>query len=101
MGRVKRLTEDSFDGTAYIKLCGTSCPYDGEYCASDECPVLNEVAGKLARYEKLEEQIAELAEQRIQNGTITSYAIIPEVTKGIVDIAFEQFERSKKNEQST
>ena len=46
MGRVKRLTEYSFDGTAY-------------------------------------------------------YAIVPEVTKGIVDIAFEQFERSKKNEQST
>ena len=45
MGRTKRLTEDSFDGTAY-------------------------------------------------------YAIVPEVTKGIVDIAFE-FERSKKNEQST
>lgn len=43
MGRVKRLTEDSFDGTAYIKLCGTSFPYDGEYCASDECPVLNEI----------------------------------------------------------
>lgn len=39
MGRTKRLTEDSFDGTAYIKLCGTSCPYDGEHCASDECPV--------------------------------------------------------------
>ena len=48
MGRVKRLTEDSFDGTAHIKLCGTSCPYDGEYCASDECRVLNEVAEKLA-----------------------------------------------------
>ena len=55
MGRVKRLTEDSFDGTAYIKLCGTSCPYDGEYCASDESRVLNEVAEKLARYERLEE----------------------------------------------
>lgn len=49
MGRVKRLTEDSFDGTVYIKLCGTSCPYDGEYCASDECQILNEVAEKLAR----------------------------------------------------
>lgn len=49
MGRVKRLTEDSFDGTVYIKLCGTSYPYDREYCASDECPVLNEVAEKLAR----------------------------------------------------
>lgn len=45
----KELIIDCFAG-------GTSCPYDGEYCASDECPVLNEIAEKLARYERMEEQ---------------------------------------------
>ena len=55
-GKSEKAYEDSFDGTVYIKLCGTSCPYDGEYCASDECPVLNEIAEKLARYERMEEQ---------------------------------------------
>ena len=91
MGRVKRLTEDSFDGTAHIKLCGTSCPYDGEHCASDECPVLNEVAGKLARYERLEEQIAESAEQYIQKEIAMPYAVMPEVTRGVVKTVFEGF----------
>lgn len=91
MGRVKRLTEDSFDGTAHIKLCGTSCPYDGEYCASDECQVLNEVAEKLARYERLEEQIVESAEQYIQKGNAMPYAVMPEVTRGVVKTVFEGF----------
>ena len=86
MGRVKRLTEDSFDGTAHIKLCGTSCPYDGEYCASDECRVLNEVAEKLARYERLES-----AEQYIQKGIAMPYAVMPEVTRGVVKTVFEGF----------
>ena len=96
MGRIKRLTEDSFDGTAYIKLCGTSCPYDGEYCASDECPVLNEVAGKLARYENLEEQIAEAAEQYIQKGIAMPYAVMPEVTRGVVKTVVEGFGGSEE-----
>lgn len=91
MGRVKRLTEDSFDGTAHIKLCGTSCPYNGEYCASDECRVLNEVAEKLARYERLEEQIVESAEQYIQKGIAMPYAVMPEVTRGVVKTVFEGF----------
>jgi|GEM_PF-5118394 hypothetical protein len=96
MGRVKRLTEDSFDGTAHIKLCGTSCPYDKEYCASDECRVLNEVAEKLARYERLEEQIAESAEQYIQKGIAMPYAVMPEVTRGVVKTVFEGFGGGKE-----
>lgn len=96
MGRVKRLTEDSFDGTAYIKLCGTSCPYDGEHCASDECPVLNEVAGKLARYERLEEQAAELVTGFVEKGIPMSRKSLEKVAGGVVDLVFKEAERGAK-----
>ena len=51
-----RLTEDSVTDETYIKQCVSSCPYDGEYCGTDECPVLNTVANKLGEYERAEEQ---------------------------------------------
>ena len=51
-----RLTEDSVIDETYIKQCASSCPYDGEYCGTDECPVLNTVATKLGEYERAEEQ---------------------------------------------
>lgn len=48
---MERLTEDSVTGETYIKQCASSCPYDGEYCGTDECPVLNKAADKLGEYE--------------------------------------------------
>lgn len=51
-----RLTEDSVTDETYIKQCASSCPYDGEYFGTDECPVLNAVADKLGEYERAEEQ---------------------------------------------
>lgn len=98
MGRVKRLTEDSFDGTAYIKLCGTSFPYDGEYCASDECPVLNEIAEKLARYERLEEQAAELVIGFLEKGIPMTQKALEKVVGGVVDLVFKEVERGEKDE---
>lgn len=53
---MKRLTEDSVTGETYIKQCASSCPYDGDFCGTDECPVLNKVADKLGEYEWLEEE---------------------------------------------
>ena len=53
---MKRITEDSITGGAYIKQCASSCPYDGDFCGTDECPVLNTVATKLGEYERAEEQ---------------------------------------------
>lgn len=53
---MERLTEDSVTGEAYIKQCASSCPYDGDFCGTDECPVLNAVADKLGEYERAEEQ---------------------------------------------
>ena len=53
---MERLTEDSVTGETYIKQCASSCPYDGEYCGTDECPVLNKAADKLGEYERAEEQ---------------------------------------------
>ena len=51
-----RLTEDSITGEAYIKQCASSCPYDGDFCGTDECPILNAAANKLGEYERAEEQ---------------------------------------------
>ena len=91
----KKTVVNTGDLTMFVykknELCGTSCPYDWEYCASDECRVLNEVAEKLARYERLEEQIAESAEQYIQKGIAMPYAVMPEVTRGVVKTVFEGF----------
>lgn len=53
---MERLTEDSVTGETYIKQCASSCPYDGDFCRTDECPVLNAVADKLGEYERAEEQ---------------------------------------------
>ena len=53
---MERLTEDSVTGETYIKQCASSCPYDGDFCGTDECPVLNAVADKLGEYERVEEQ---------------------------------------------
>lgn len=53
---MERLTEDSVTGETYIKQCASSCPYDGDFCGTDECPVLNAVADKLGEYERAEEQ---------------------------------------------
>lgn len=53
---MERLTEDSVTGETYIKQCESSCPYDGDFCGTDECPVLNAVADKLGEYERAEEQ---------------------------------------------
>lgn len=53
---MKRLTEDSATGETYIKQCASSCPYDGDFCGTDECPVLNAMADKLGEYERAEEQ---------------------------------------------
>lgn len=52
---MERLTEDSVTGETYIKQCASSCPYDGNFCGTDECPVLNAVADKLGEYERAEE----------------------------------------------
>lgn len=53
---MERLTEDSITGETYIKQCASSCPYNGDFCGTDECPVLNAVADKLGEYERSEEQ---------------------------------------------
>lgn len=53
---MEKLTEDSVTGETYIKQCASSCPYDGDFCGTDECPVLNAVADKLGEYERAEEQ---------------------------------------------
>ena len=53
---MEKLTEDSVTGETYIKQCASSCPYDGDFCGTDECPVLNAVADKLGKYERSEEQ---------------------------------------------
>lgn len=53
---MERLTEDSVTGETYIKQCASSCPYDGDFCGTDECPVLNAAADKLGEYERAEEQ---------------------------------------------
>ena len=53
---MERLTEDSVTGETYIKQCASSCSYDGDFCGTDECPVLNAVADKLGKYERAEEQ---------------------------------------------
>lgn len=53
---MERLTEDSVTGETYIKQCASGCPYDGDFCGTDECPVLNAVADKLGEYERSEEQ---------------------------------------------
>ena len=53
---MERLTEDSVTGETCIKQCASSCPYDGDFCGTDECPVLNAMADKLGEYEQLEEQ---------------------------------------------
>lgn len=53
---MERLTEDSVAGETYIKQCASSCPYDGDFCGTDECPVLNAVADKLGEYERAEKQ---------------------------------------------
>lgn len=53
---MERLTEDSVTGETYIKQCASSCPYDGDFCGTDECPVLNAAANKLGEYERAEEQ---------------------------------------------
>ena len=53
---MERLTEDSVTGETYIKHCASSCPYDGDFCGTDECPVLNAVSDKLGEYERAEEQ---------------------------------------------
>ncbi|MBU5481866.1 hypothetical protein [Blautia sp. MSJ-19] len=53
---MERLTEDSaLEGRAWIKQCASDCPYDGEYCGTDECPVLSAVSNKLGEYERAEE----------------------------------------------
>ena len=52
---MERLTEDSVTGETYIKQCASSCPYVGDFCGTDECPVLNAVADKLGEYERAEE----------------------------------------------
>lgn len=52
---MERLTEDSVTGETYIKQCASSCPYDGDFCGTDECPVLNAVADKLGEYELIQE----------------------------------------------
>ena len=52
---MERLTEDSVTGETYIKHCASSCPYDGDFCGTDECQVLNAVADKLGEYERAEE----------------------------------------------
>lgn len=81
----------SYKAVEDLEKIGKYEPNDGEYCASDECRVLNEVAEKLARYERLEEQIAESAEQYIQKGIAMPYAVMPEVTRGVVKTVFEGF----------
>ena len=53
---MERLTEDSVTGETYIKQCASSCPYDGDFCGTDECPILNAAANKLGEYERAEEQ---------------------------------------------
>ena len=53
---MERLTEDSVTGETYIKQCASSCPYDGDFCGTDECHVLNAAANKLGEYERAEEQ---------------------------------------------
>ena len=53
---MERLTEDSVTGETYIKQCASSCPYEGDFCGTDECPVLNAAADKLGKYERAEEQ---------------------------------------------
>ena len=66
--------------------------------ASDECPVLNEIAEKLARYERLEEQAAELVTGFLEKGIQMTQKALEKVAGGAVDLVFKEVERGEKDE---
>ena len=48
-----RLTERFSNGQAAVYGCGNNCKYDYKYCHNhyEDCPTINEIYEKLARYE--------------------------------------------------
>lgn len=54
---MERLTERFSSGQAAVKGCGNNCKWNFEYCGTDcNCPTLDEIYEKLAKYEEMEEQ---------------------------------------------
>lgn len=55
---MKRLTERLSNGQAAVFGCGNNCEYDYKYCNNhlEDCPTINKIYEKLARYEDLQEQ---------------------------------------------
>lgn len=52
-----RLTERFSNGQAAVAGCGSNCVHDYKYCdGSENCPTLDAIYEKLARYEDLEEK---------------------------------------------
>ncbi len=52
-----RLTERFSNGQAASYWCGSNCKYDHKYCREnlENCPAMEDILEKLARYEELEE----------------------------------------------
>lgn len=55
---MKRLTERLSNGQVAVFGCGNNCEYDYKYCNNhlEDCPTINKIYEKLARYEDLQEQ---------------------------------------------
>lgn len=54
---MERLTERLKNGQAAVLGCGSNCKYDFKYCNNqrEDCPTINNIFEKLAKYEELED----------------------------------------------
>lgn len=54
---MERLTERLKNGQAAVIGCGSNCKYDFKYCNNqrEDCPTINNIFEKLAKYEELED----------------------------------------------
>lgn len=54
---MERLTERLKNGQAAVLGCGSNCKYDFKYCNNqrEDCPTINELYEKLAKYEELKD----------------------------------------------
>lgn len=60
--------------------------------------MLKEVAEKLERYERLEEQEAELVTGLLEKGIPMTQKALEKVAGGAVDLVFKEVERGEKDE---